>query len=111
MHEMAGRIRLHGDLQQFPRLAESCGRERKVLGIEMRLEVTGIEAETAFVSAPRADESLLRERRRRDAGDRRPARMKTLVPGAVLQKLQTAGSRRKRDALRHRELPLGQAHQ
>src|SRR5690606_23837516 len=59
---------------------------------------------TALIRSGRADETLLRERGRRDAGDRCPARVHPLRPGAVREELEAAGTDRQGDTLRHREL-------
>src|SRR5262249_58094477 len=109
--EMAGRVRLHGDLQQLPGLAERRGRERQIGGTEMALQVTGVEPEAALIGAAGPNEALLRERRGRDPGRRRPAGVEALVPGPVLQELEASRPGRERDALRHHELLLAQAPQ
>ena len=109
--EMAGRERFYRDVPQFPDLAEVRRGEGEIVRVEMLLQVTREQAEAALVGALRADETLLRQRRRGDAGDRRPARMETFGPGAVREELQAAGRRRQGDALRHDELRLAQAHQ
>src|SRR5262249_51481458 len=89
----------------------ACRRQRQIGRIEMALQMAGIEAEPALVSAFCADETLPGKRGCGNPGNGGPPRMKTFVPGAVFKKLEAAGARRQGQALRHDELLLVQAHQ
>ena len=108
---MTGAIGFDRDLQQLPNLAEFRGREDEVGGVEMVLQMTGIEPEATLIGAARADKAVLRQSRRRDSRRCRPAGMEAFVPGAVFQKFQAARRCRERDSLRHDQLLFGQPHQ
>src|SRR3546814_15261815 len=69
------------------------------------------QSEPALIGPLRADEALLRHRRRGDAGNRGPSGMHPLRPGAVLQELQAARTPRQGDALRPGELLVAGAEQ
>ena len=69
----------------------------------MLLQVRLEQAEAALVGARGAEEAASRQRRRGDAGNRAPARMQALGPGALLEEDLHAAGRRGGDALRAHE--------
>ena len=69
----------------------------------MLLQVRLEQAEAALVGARWAEEAVLCQRRRGDAGDRAPAGMQPLGPGAFLEEDLHAAGRRGGNALRTRE--------
>ena len=110
VHQVAGRIGLDADAQHLPVLAEAGGAHRPV-DLRVGSAVERVEAEAPLVGLGRALKPLLGEGRGADAGERRPAGVHPLGPGAVVQELQAAGGHAERDALGVGKLRLGHARE
>jgi hypothetical protein len=99
VYEMADRIGLERGITKMPDLAESACECREIDLFGSTLKVGVEEAELSLIDARRADEAMLCEARRRDARDRRPARVEALGPGALFQEDLNPGGRAAGDAL------------